>query len=205
MGGFLTDAVGFHLAMGVAALIQLVGALAAWAILPETRLARKPPVQAPVSNPAAQDAPRKGRPAAERNTAYALLGVNRLVVAGVIPATLGLFIQGQLEGSIRILNLELGVASIAGLGLGFTTLVSMLTVPAIGRWSDRTPTRWHVVSYGLAAGVAGFLALAFGGLWLVLPGLFLIAWMSASSTSLSTALVGDLSPPDRRSRRARSS
>jgi MFS family permease len=201
VGGVLTDFLGFHLAMGVGAAIQMVGAGVAWALLPETRQMRKQIEDVQTNRMAATEDFYGIRPDAERNTAYALLGVNRLVVAGVIPATLGLFIQGQLPGSFTRLDLQLGVATIAGLGLGFTTFMSMLTVPAVGRWSDRTPTRWHVVSYGLLAGAIGFASLSFGGVGLLIPGLFLIAWMSGSNTSLSTALVGDLSEPDRRSRR----
>ncbi len=200
VGGFLTDLLGFRPAMGVAALIQLSGAIAAWVLLPETRTVKEILNSATDRPTETRSLPTNGQPGAERNTAYALLGVNRLVVAGVIPATLGLFIQGRVDGSVRLMGGEIGVATLAGLGLGFTTLVSMMTVPAIGRWSDRTATRWQVVGYGLLAGVIGFLCLALGRIWLILPGLFLIAWMSGSSTSLSTALVGDLSEPARQSR-----
>jgi MFS family permease len=95
----------------------------------------------------------------------------------------------------------MGVATLAGLGLGMSTLVSTGVVPVVGRISDRAATRWQVVSVGLLTGVIGFALLAVGFSWSILFGLILLAITSASNTSLSTALVGDLSGSGRRSRR----
>ncbi len=201
MGGVLTDLLGFHWAMAVAASLNLCGAVLATIALQETQ-------PQPEANP--QPAKRlqpigtletNASPAGELYTANALLGVNRLVVAGIVPATFGLFLAQQLGGSSSLGSGRIGVATLAGLGLGMSTLISTGAVPVVGRLSDRVRTRWQIVSAGLGLGILGFLLLALGLPWSIFCSLFFIAISSASNTSLSTTLVGDLSGTARRSRR----
>jgi MFS family permease len=196
VGGLLTDGIGYHGAMGVAAGLTLVGALIALTCLPEVE--RTEPV-----------APGRGRGLRESMlslgpataAAFALHGVNRLVVSGVLNSTLGLLLQEELGARIEIAGLSMGVATLTGSGLGLSTLMAMGSAPVLGALSDRASNRWNVVARGLVPGMAGFALLTFGAPWSILAGIPLTALASGSNQSLSTTLVGDLSSPGEQSKR----
>jgi MFS family permease len=192
-GGALTDRVGFNLTFLVGGLLSLAGAILAFFVLPETR--RAGPDQAPIP-PHADPIPalRRGTKG-EIATANALLGLNRLANAGVLPATAGLFLAQQFGATSEIAGRELGVATLTGAALGLNTLFSMAAVPAIGRLSDIVPTRWIVAAGGLLLGSLGFGLFSLGTPAFIAAALFLIAISGSSNTSQATALVGDLSPP----------
>ncbi len=203
-GGLLTDWLGYHGAMGVAAGLTLLGALFAAFTLPETRTQKLPvPI---VSDPS--QAGKASKPVHSQRSdsielvaALGLLGLNRLALAGVLPATLGLFLLDRVGERIVLAGQTFGVASLTGFGLGASTLLAMSTVPLVGALSDRAASRWQVVAGGLLPGALGFVFLATGSPWGLLAGLLLTAVSSGSNASLSTTLVGDLSPEGRASRR----
>ncbi len=201
LGGLLSDLMGFRWTMGVGAGLTFLGAVFASVVLRETRLIagveHQPHPNVVLPPGAVMTPPHPG----ELSTANVLLGVNRLVVAGIIPATLGLYLGEQLGDPITIGGSTMGVATLTGLGLGMSTLISTGAVPVVGRLSDRARTRWQVVSLGVLSGVVGFGLLAMGSSWSILAGLIFIAFTSASNTSQSTTLVGDLSGIADRSRR----
>jgi MFS family permease len=70
----------------------------------------------------------------------------------------------------------------------------MVTAPYVGMLSDKIGSRWAVTGGGLLSGVAGFVLLAIGFPIAIFLGLPMISVASGSNQSLSTALVGDLSP-----------
>lgn len=195
-GGLLTDAIGYHLTMGVAAALTLLGGLIALACLPENR--RREP-DASDAAPACQE-PRLGLSPAIV-VAFALHGGNRLAVAGVLNATLGLLLQEQLGPQIQIAGRSVGVATLTGSGLGLGTLISMGSAPLLGALSDRTATRWGVVAAGLIPGIVGFGLLTVGTPWSILAGVPLTAVTSGSNLSLSTTLIGDLTKASQQSKR----
>lgn len=200
-GGVLTDWLGYHQAMGVAATLTLLGAIIALLFLPETRGLRQ---TAPnLSNTFQKQANFTGPTGnqAELASAMALLSVTRLVIAGILLSTFGLFLLAQFGDSTHIAGRSLGVATLTGVGLGLTTLIAMIAAPAMGRLSDRMGNRWLVATGGLMPGVAGFSLLAVGSPLTVLLGLPLTAVTSGSSQGLSTALVGDLSNVGQQGRR----
>jgi MFS family permease len=133
--------------------------------------------------------------------AFALYGVNRLVVSGVLNATLGLLLQREVGEQIQIAGRSLGVATLTGSGLGLSTLIAMACAPVVGALSDRTANRWSVVAGGLVPGVAGFALLTIGAPWSIVAGIPLTALASGSNQSLSTTLVGDLSRAGERGKR----
>jgi MFS family permease len=193
VGGVLTDWLGYHQAMGVAANLTLLGAIIALLFLPETRGLRQ---TAPNLSNTLQKQASLARPTgnqAELASAMALLSVTRLVIAGILLSTFGLFLLEQFGDSIHVAGRSLGVATLTGVGLGLTTLIAMTAAPAMGRLSDRMGNRWLVATGGLMPGVAGFSLLAIGSPLTVLLGLPLTAVTSGSSQGLSTTLVGDLS------------
>lgn len=196
VGGLLTDVIGYHGAMGVGAGLTLVGALVAQTCLPDLER-----TDSQVSH---------GLPRATRSTlhvgsatiaAFALLGINRLVIPGVLNSTLGLLLQQELGPQMEIAGRSVGVATVTGSALGVSTLIAMASAPALGALSDRSPNRWSIVAGGLVAGVAGFALLTVSTPWSILVGIPLTALASGSNQSLSITLIGDLSTVDERSRR----
>jgi MFS family permease len=201
LGGVLTDGLGFHQAMGIGAILSLIGAVVALLFLPETRNLRANARGAgPVSAEKPARKPHTGLPA-ELASAIALLGVNRLVMAGILLSTLGLYLLQHLGGPIQLAGFSLGVATLTGIALGFNALVGMVSTPLAGNLSDRVRNRWQVAAGGLVPGMVGFSFLAVGSSPLMILGLPLTAVTGGSSQGLSTTLVGDLSLEHQRGRR----
>jgi MFS family permease len=189
VGGLLTDLVGYRWAMGVASLLSAFGATLALLLLPETSQARSQAMPYVPDKPAPLPRPIKGQLA----SATALLGTTRLVMAGILIATFGLFLAEKLGQKVDIGQLSVGVTSLTGFALGASTLVAMVAAPVAGAISDRLQVRWPVVSGGLSSGVAGFGLLALGSPLTILLGLPLTSASSGSSQGLATAMVGDFS------------
>jgi MFS family permease len=207
VGGLLTDWLGFHPALQVAAVVTGVGALVALLLLPEThaRNAPVPDVEPLASDPPPEAAPRlPPQPSkAVQGTALAaatlLYGTNRFVVAGVISASLGLVIEAG-WGEVRLGRGVVGIATLTGALLGINTLISMFAAPLAGHWSDRLRSRWQVVALGLVPGVVGLGLLSTIHPWAIIPGVLLVAVAGGSNQSLATTLLGDATAGDRRGR-----
>ncbi len=195
LGGLLTDVVGYHRAMGVAAGLTFSGACIALLTLPETRATERPVPHSAlgVGDPILRPGPAMAAP-------LALYGVNRLVVAGVLSSTLGLLLQQEVGAQIRVARWSVGVATLTGSGLGLSTLVAMASATLLGALSDRAASRWRVVAGGLMPGVVGFALLSLGAPWSILVGIPLTAFASGSNQSLSTTLIDDLSSAGERSK-----
>jgi MFS family permease len=200
LGGVLTDAVGYYRAMGAIGVIGLIGSILVTILLPETFQFTNKQTHSIDLNSNGTELTANPSRRIERYSAFALLGVNRLVVAGVISSTLALFIEESLGQQIFVQGYRIGVATLAGSSLGLSTLVSMASVPIISRSSDHAYTRWWTVAGGLASGVIGYLMLSTRTLPAISMGIVLIALMSGSNTALATILTGDLSLPASRSR-----
>ena len=204
LGGALTDWIGYHGAMSVATALALSGALIAWLFLPVEIgdwglvIGDSP---SPIPNlPAGEPAAATRANVAEMASATALLGVSRLVVAGFLVSTLGLFLLERLGESVVVSGRTFGVATLTGLGLGLSTLLSMLAAAFLGNLSDRANSRWGVAAAGLIPGIVGFGLMAWGTPVAILSGLLLTAVTSGSNQGLSTALIGDLSRDTSRGR-----
>jgi MFS family permease len=189
-GGILTDLVGYHWAMAVASALTLTGAIVALLLLPETSEWRS--VAEKSFEPADRSEDKPDIP--QLISATMLLGVNRLVVAGILLATLGRYLVEKLGDSLEVGQLSVGVATITGLALGMSTLVGMVAAPIAGRLSDLYHSRWGAASGGLSFGLAGFSLLSIGTPAALILGLPLTSISSGSNQSLSTTLIGDLSP-----------
>ena len=190
LGGILTDWLGYQLAMALAASFSLLGAFVALLFLPETRNAR----QVESISETTGDDTNKQTDWPQLTSATSVFGINRLVVAGVLVATLGLYLNQKLGDVITIGMISFGVATVTGVGLGAATLIAMVAAPAAGAISDRIGSRWAVTGSGLISGTAGFILLSFGYPFTIFLGLPMISVASGSNQSLSTALFGDLSP-----------
>jgi len=199
LGGVLTDWLGFHQTMMVGAAITLMGAIIALVFLPETR----PSKQNPIDKTAETQRSLSPSPdeKAEFSSIIALFSVNRLVMAGILMSTLGIFLLDQIGEEVQVAGHSVGVATLTGLGLGLSTLIAMFAVPLVGSISDRVGNRWRIASGGLVPGVVGFGLIALGLPLSILLGIPLVAATSGSNQGLSIALSGDLGNGQTQSRR----
>lgn len=200
LGGFLTDKLGYHQAMGIGAGLTLIGALVALIFLPETRGLRRR-VAEPTVNPRRSPLASSPTGRAEFASATALYAVNRLALAGVFRSTFGLFLLEQIGKQVQVAGFSLGIATLTGLGLGLSSLLSMASAPIAGGLSDCVGHRWRVAAGGLVPGVAGFSLLALGSPLTILVSVPLTAVTGGSNQGLSTALIGDLGNMGRQSQR----
>ena len=190
-GGVLTDRVGYATTMWVGSAATAVGAIVAWAFLPETRSAR--------AEPEVSTRGQGGRAAANDRgllAAAAIQGINRFVIAGVLAATLGLIVETWLQGDTR----AIGVATATGALMAGRTLLSMGTAPLAGVLSDWLQNRWRVAGGAAAMGIASMLFLAIGGVWPSLVGLLLGAAAGGGVQAIATTLTGDMAATARRGR-----
>ena len=200
LGGTLTDIVGYHNTMKIHAGLTLLGAIIALIFLPETRRAI-PPTQPDALKQ--RDIPIPSAPLTRIQliSATALHGVNRIVMAGILTSTFGLYLLENFGETIQISDQFYGVATITGIGLGSATLISMFSAPISGAISDRIKNRWRAASGGLLPGIVGLSLLAIGSPLTIMMGIPLTAATSGSNQGLSTTLVGELGQVDRRGRR----
>ncbi|MBV7331827.1 MFS transporter [Chloroflexi bacterium TSY] len=157
LGGLLTDGVGYRAAMAINAAITLIGALIALFFLPETRDWQKSQASSGTGTEQLEPSPvesgqtMKNLSKTTRLTnrlrltpghlqllsASSVLGANRIAIYGMLTATLGLYLQQEFGTQISLPSGPVGSATLTGLGLGLTTLVSMLSAPISGSLSDR--------------------------------------------------------------------
>jgi len=198
-GGMLTDLLGFHQNMIVGATLTFTGALIALIFLPETRPSEPYHPDVP-GNSQRSLASRPGEKA-EFLSISTLYGANRLVVAGILMSTLGIFLKDQIGEQVLVASHSIGVATLTGMASGLSTLIAMVSVTLMGSVSDRAENRWWVAAGGLVPGVVGFGLMALGLPMTVLAGVPLIATTSGSNQGLSTALTGDMVNGSTQSRR----
>ncbi|MEA2007891.1 MAG: MFS transporter [Chloroflexota bacterium] len=199
LGGVLTDWLGFHQSMLVSATLTLVGAIIALIFLPETRAVE----QSSIDEVTASQRPVTSNPSekTEFYSVIALFSVNRLVMAGILMSTLGIFLKDQIGEQVQVAGFPLGVTTLTGLGLGLSTLIAMVAAPLMGEISDRISNRWRAAAGGLVPGIIGFGLMALALPATILAGIPLIATASGSNQGLSTALSGDLGNGQKQSRR----
>jgi MFS family permease len=179
------------MALGIGAALTLVGSMAALFFLPETSHLAHGALKNPEMPAMRQNADTS--PKGELASAMALTGVNRLTLSGILAPTFALWLLENAGASVAIGGNVIGVATLAGAGLGLSYLVSMMAAPVMGRMSDSGKNRWAVAVRGLVPGVVGFSLMALGYPWAILAGLVMIAAAGGSNQGLSTAIVGDLS------------
>lgn len=191
LGGWLTDWLGYDAAFWIGATLTLLGALVAWASLPETH------------QPAAMRAQASSTPngfrwytEARLWTAFILQGINRFTVAGVFAGTVALLVNEKFGN----MSLALGVGTLTGLITAGRTLTSTVAAPLGGRLSDRLGNRWLVVLGVCLAGAVGMFMAGWANYAIILTGIFLAAGANGSLQALATALTGDMVEPARRGR-----
>jgi MFS family permease len=205
LGGALTDALGFRLAVRICGTVTGLGLLIALVALPETRPATGP--SRALTWHAWQRVPRQwlvGLGISLRKldrgvllAAYIYL-VTFFVSSGVLISTIGLFVGRRWAEGIAWGGVAIGVALLAGVMLAMRAFLGMVAGPVAGALSDRLGNRWPVVRGGILVGVVGFVILALpGGLGAMSAGVALIALSAAALAATLAALVGDLAVGNR--------
>ncbi len=202
-GGAMTDLWGFRTSLAVSGAITALAVLMWLRYLPETRpgglaattnrVSRRNPVCAG-GNPVCNAFPWRAALAVGLP-----LGVVRLVFAGVMVSTAILWLSTFTGESLRLARWTLPIATLTGLFALGRSLVSLVGAPLAGLLSDRTGRRWPLL--------AGALALAAGGAWLMGGGIgaalagACLAWIAAGAAQgLAPAIVGDRVAADQRGR-----
>ncbi len=192
VGGALTDALGFRLAVRVCATISGAGLAVALVALPETRpdagdLRPIPPRRRWQEVLAAW----RGLDRRVLLAAYVYL-VSAFVSGGVLMSTIGLYLGRGWGTSISLGGRLIGVASLTGTLLALRAVVGIVAGPAAGLLSDLVHDRWAVARGAILVGTGGFVLLALlAAVWAVPAGVVLVALgTSALITALAT-LVGD--------------
>ncbi|MCB8944184.1 MAG: MFS transporter [Ardenticatenaceae bacterium] len=196
VGGWLTDSLGYAAAFRVMAVVTLAGAVVAWLFLPETRGWRGVGEQGGGGEERGEGGGVKGEGGGvswrEMGAVLGLMGVNRLVMAGTLLPTFGLFLQHTLGDSVVVWGRVVGITTLTGLGLSLSSYIGTAFVPLAGVLSDRWGSRWRTTAVGLLPGMAGFVMLAGGVPWMIPLALPLNSMTSGSNQGMATALVGDL-------------
>lgn len=221
LGGMLTDAVGFRLAVRICAGVSAIGFVVALFAVPETRPPQAETLQGPGTVLWRQrlgmwaniwrQARRSGLLGSIRQAlgladrrillASAIYSVTLFVGSGVMMSTIALYLGQRWGANISINGVAIGVATLAGMLLAMRAFAGMFAGPLAGTLSDRLRNRWPVVRAGILLGVAGFVTLALLlQVWAVPAGVALVALSAGALATVLAALVGDLARADQKGR-----
>ena len=206
LGGVLTDWLGYSTAFRVCAAITLAMALAWWLFLPETRppssAAAGDPIEAgleraPLSSPGTPAQPFRWLPV---GTAVVLLGLNWLIFLGILGATLALLLEERIGETVVIVGLLIPLASFSGALSASQQVISLVTSPLAGWWSDRRGDRWGLVVFAMVLGIGALALTAVGtGIVIVIAIMASAVATSVLQTQVMT-LTGDYTDRNRRGR-----
>ena len=191
VGGLLTDRLGYHATMWVAATVAALGSLPALFLLPETRAPRSHR-----QSPAVKETPLQWHSNRALRTVLLLQAINEFITNGVLAGTIALLVQGLLPST----NLALGVATATGALGAVRLLLGMVVAPLAGTVSDRLGKRWPVTLGGLVAGIVSMVLVASSTPMVAFAGMVLGALSGASVRALLATLTGDLVSPTQRGR-----
>ncbi|MFQ5420786.1 MAG: MFS transporter, partial [Anaerolineae bacterium] len=188
VGGALTDWLGYAAMFRVAALLTLLGAVVAWLFLPETGQLRRERAVEKVGESTGKTAV----PQPQMLSILTLIGINRIVMAGTLFPTFGLFLLQTLGEEVAINGRLIGITTLTGLGLSASTFIGLGFVPLMGGLSDRWGNRWGTTAVGLLPGILGFSLLSLAVPWMIGVGMPLASATSGSNQGMATALLGDV-------------
>ncbi|MBC7222986.1 MAG: MFS transporter [Anaerolineae bacterium] len=215
LGGVLADLLGFRPAFWGCALVNLVGALVATALLPETNAASRrlePNALGELLRAGADDVASllpwlarwwaglrqgwslRGRHASPLVVGAAVNFVAYLVTNGILMATLSYFLQQRWGQEATLGSRVVGIATVSGALLASRSAFSIVLAPLAGRLSDRLGKRRGLAGAGLLLEAAGFgvlaspLSMALGGVAL---GVALVASGGGLLAPTLTAWVAD--------------
>jgi MFS family permease len=195
-GGLFTDLFTYRGGLWVSSALTFLGFLMWLKFLPETK-----PALAPSEEPK-QALSIHGFPWFVTFSCAAPYFVMRFVFAGVLAATTILWLSQFIpENGFRLNGWAIPLATLSGVFIAVRVLVSVISAPQIGRFSDFIGKRWLVL-------VVILLIFGGGGLWLLslpifslsLIGALLAAVSGGSIPAIVPAIVGDQVNLQQRSR-----
>ena len=195
-GGLFTDLFGYRGGLWVSTGLSLLGVLVWLRFLPETR----PPAQPYQPRPRRR---RLRKPPFPWRTALKTslpLFVMRFVFAGVLNATTILWLGQYLDGGLRVGPWFLPLATLTGAFVAVRVLVSTLSAPPIGAFSDRIGRRWLVMALLLLAGVGGIYLMSLPSAGWAVGGALLASLTAGGVPLLAAAVIGDRSTVEQRGR-----
>ncbi len=192
-GGVLTDQIGFRPTVYLFAAVAAVGGLAL--------LRERPGHVAHVGvSESSEESARTAAPLLERWWLYGLTFVNGAAGAGLVVATLGLWLVDRFGATVSLGSLVIGAASLNGLVLSFRFAVGTVGSPAAGHLSDRFGRlRFLAITGALLALALAGLSLKAGISWTIAMAILLFLAGMATRVTLDAA-AGDLAPLQTRSR-----
>jgi DHA1 family multidrug resistance protein-like MFS transporter len=200
LGGTLTDALGFRLAVRACAAVSSIGLVVAFVALPETM----PAENRPTFGTGQMRGMITGVAGVLRHMDRRLLLVGYLyfmvffVSNGILMSTISLYLGQRWGSTIQLAGITIGVASLAGLLLALRASLGILAGPLGGALSDRLGDRWPVIRVAILVGAAGFLCLALVAELLAVPlGVGLVSISAGALVAVLVALVGDLATGQR--------
>ncbi len=197
-GGIFTDLFTYRGGLWISTILSGIGLLIWLKFLPETH-PNKP------ANPTSLKEERKassGFPWKLTLTCSFPFFINRVIFTGVLGSTTILWLsQFFNNGRLSFNQITLPLATMSGAFIAIRILVSIISVPQIGRLSDHINRRWLLLTLiFLIFGAGGLLLLASDNLWISIAGVLLSAVAGGSIPALIPAIIGDQVQQNQQSR-----
>ncbi len=128
--------------------------------------------------------------------------VNRVVFTGVLGSTTILWLsQFVQDGSFSFSKITIPLATMSGTFISIRILVSIFSVPQVGRFSDHINRRWLVLTIVfIMFGATGLLLLAAPKMEISIFGILLAAVAGGSIPALIPTIIGDQVPQHQQAR-----
>lgn len=197
-GGLFTDLFTYRGGLWVSSFLSFIGFLVWFKFLPETRQRKQPDHYS-----LKEDTPRvKGFPWKLTFWCSFPFFVNRVIFTGVLGSTTILWLSQFIKnGNFALNHLSLPLATMSGVFIAIRILVSIISVPQIGRLSDHMNRRWLLLTLILLIfGAGGLLLLTSQYFWISILGVILSAIAGGSIPALIPAIIGDQVPYTQQSR-----
>jgi len=119
--------------------------------------------------------------------------INRLIFTGVLGSTTILWLKQFVnDGHLSFEQLTIPLATMSGTFIAIRVLVSVLSVPQVGKFSDHLNRRWLVLAIIFVLfGAGGLFLLAAPNFWVSILGIILAAIAGGSIPALIPTLIGD--------------
>jgi MFS family permease len=186
LGGMFTDVLGFRGGLWLSTALTAGAALLWLLLLPETRRPNSnPEIAEPINLPAGAFPWRIVLAASLPMFAY------RFVAAGVVAATIIIWLSALFGKQVILLGLVIPIATFSGLFRALITITSIAGAPAAGLLTDKIGKRWPLVGFTSLLGAVGLWLMGNQLLAPALLGAFLSQIAAGSIGALVPAITGD--------------
>lgn len=186
LGGMFTDILGFRNGLWLSSALTGMAALLWLFLLPETRHQNDNPTKEQANS--TMDG---GFPWRVVLSASLPMFAYRFVAAGVVAATMIIWLSDLFGDQAHLLGLVIPIATLSGLFRGLISITSITGAPAAGFLTDRMGKRWPLVGITSFLGAAGLWFMGGEFLTLALLGAFLSQIAAGSIGALVPAITGD--------------